>query len=476
MFPDNWIYKEIKDVLLPLGDGKVLHQGWSPRCEPEPSGTITEWAALKTTAIQDGWFDESFNKRLPTTLSPRPDLEVHPGDILLTCAGPRARCGVVCLVRQTRPRLMISGKMYRFRANESEVTPEFLLAYLRSEEGQAAINKMKTGGNESGLNLTHDRFFQLRVPVAPLSEQRRIVARLDGLFNRSKSARDNLARVPGLVERYKLAILAAVFRGDVTANWRTAHPTVRLNSLIKHAAGITRKRVGGSTAAESSKTFPLPQTWRAAPVESIGKVILGRQRSPENHMGPNMRPYIRAANITWHGWDLSDVKQMNFDERDLNRFRLRLGDVLINEGSGSADEVGKPAIWNGEINNCCFQNTLIAVRPHATTSEYLYFVLLNAALSKAFVDEARGVNIHHIGRAGLAQFVIPVPPSEEQQEIVKRIKSAFEVIDKVVVETSRASQLLNRLDQATLAKAFRGELVGPEQFGETRSSAIGRCS
>src|SRR5690242_2927709 len=129
---ENWIYKRIEEILLPLEDGKVLHQGWSPRCEPYPSRKNTEWAALKTTAIQDGWFDDSFNKRLPDTLMPKPHLEVHPGDILITAAGPRDRCGVACLVTKTRPRLMISGKMYRFRANESLVTPEFLLAYLRS--------------------------------------------------------------------------------------------------------------------------------------------------------------------------------------------------------------------------------------------------------------------------------------------------------------------------------------------------------
>jgi len=179
-----------------------------------------------------------------------------------------------------------------------------------------------------------------------------------------------------------------------------------------------------------------------------------------------MRPYVRAANITWDGWDLSDVKEMNFDERDFKRFKLQPGDVLINEGSGSADEVGKPAIWNGEVRNCCFQNTLIAVRPHATTSEYLYFVLLNAALSRAFVDEARGVNIHHIGRAGLAQFVIPVPPSEEQQQIVRHIKAAFRAIGELIRDTSRAAQLLDRLDQATLAKAFRGELIEPSPSGK----------
>jgi type I restriction enzyme S subunit len=65
-----------------------------------------------------------------------------------------------------------------------------------------------------------------------------------------------------------------------------------------------------------------------------------------------MRPYVRAANITWDGWNLSDVKRMNFDERDFKRFKLQPGDVLINEGSGSAGEVGKPAIWLISYEEC----------------------------------------------------------------------------------------------------------------------------
>jgi type I restriction enzyme S subunit len=106
---------------------------------------------------------------------------------------------------------------------------------------------------------------------------------------------------------------------------------------------------------------------------------------------------------------------------------------------------------------------LIAVRPHTVTSEYLYFVILNAARSGGFVDETRGVNIHHIGRAGLAQFVIPVPPMEEQEEIVRRVKAAFARIEKVSEQASRAAELVKRLDEATLAAAFRGTLVASVQ-------------
>lgn len=244
--------------------------------------------------------------------------------------------------------------------------------FCASEYFQGPLKNISRSA-QNGFNK--EDLAEIEFPFPMLDEQGRIAAKLDSLCKRSKSAREELGRIPLLVERYKLAILAAALRGDATANWRTAHSAVGSTTSKEHTTGITRKRKGGNTAAESSKRSPLPQTWRAATVDSIGEVILGRQRSPENHEGPNMRPYVRAANITWDGWDLSDVKQMNFDERDFKRFRLQPGDVLINEGSGSADEVGKPAIWNGEVKNCCFQNTLIAVRPHATTSEYLYFVL-----------------------------------------------------------------------------------------------------
>jgi type I restriction enzyme, S subunit len=135
-----------------LPDGKLVHQGWSPQCESGPALSDGDWGALKTTAIQDGAFLPEHNKRLPDSLDPKPRLEVHPGDVLLTCAGPRARCGVACLVRTTPPRRFISGKMYRFRADAELLDARYLEAFLRTPETKAQIDAMKTGISESALN------------------------------------------------------------------------------------------------------------------------------------------------------------------------------------------------------------------------------------------------------------------------------------------------------------------------------------
>jgi type I restriction enzyme S subunit len=440
---------------------EFIQYGYTAQSSPQKTGP----KYLRITDIQDDHVEWNQVPHVVLDDEDQNRYELQPGDIVFARSG--ATVGKSFLIRGNPPaHAIFASYLIRVRCNPQALDPEYAALFFRSEDYWQQIREGSTGTGQPNFNGT--KLGNLRVPLRAIEEQQHIVARLDAFLSHSRSAREELIRIPRLVERYKLAILAAALRGDATANWRTAHPTVRSTSSKDHTTGITRKREGGNTAADSSKRLPLPQTWRAATVDSIGEVILGRQRSPENHKGPHMRPYVRAANITWDGWALSDVKRMNFDEGDFKRFKLQPGDVLINEGSGSADEVGKPAIWNGEIKNCCFQNTLIAVRPRAATPEYLYFVLLNAALSKAFVDEARGVNIHHIGRAGLAQFVIPVPPIEEQQEIVRRIKAAFGKIETLVSEASRAAQLIDRLDQATLAKAFRGELVEPQRTVETK--------
>ena len=187
-----------------------------------------------------------------------------------------------------------------------------------------------------------------------------------------------------------------------------------------------------------------------------------------------MRPYVRAANITWEGWDLADVKEMNFAPTEFETYCLKKGDVLLNEGSGSANEVGKPAVWRGEIAGACFQNTLLRIRPFTYNPDLLRFCLLYLALSGQFIANTKGVNIIHIGKAGLAKFVIPEPPVREQRLLLERLDAAFANAQRLEAEATRARALLDRLESAILAKAFRGELVPQHPDDEPASVLLER--
>lgn len=173
----------------------------------------------------------------------------------------------------------------------------------------------------------------------------------------------------------------------------------------------------------------LPPGWEWTTVGDIADIQLGRQRSPKNHTGAHMRPYLRSANVTWDGIDVSDVKEMNFDPSEAATFELAPGDLLLNEGSGSPNEVGKPAIWRGEIAGCCFQNTLLRVRSKGPFTPYLYWYCRAAALAGDFGEAGRGVSIRHLGKKGLASFPIALPPEPEQRRVVAAIEERLSGLD-----------------------------------------------
>jgi type I restriction enzyme S subunit len=200
----------------------------------------------------------------------------------------------------------------------------------------------------------------------------------------------------------------------------------------------------------------LPPGWERVRLDQVAEVKLGRQRSPKNHAGTRMRPYLRAANVTWSGVDLSDVKEMNFTEDESKVFELRGGDLLLAEASGSASGVGKPAMWRGEIASCCFQNTLLRVRSNGPLPAYLLYLLQNEAVSGRFGDAARGVGIYHLGAARLSSWQTPIPPLAEQSRIVAAIEEQFSRIDAAERSLDEARRRLTTLRTATLAHSVVG--------------------
>jgi type I restriction enzyme, S subunit len=195
-----------------------LDQGWSPRCENEPSQSSDKWGVIKTTAVQRLSFDERQNKRLPTTLTPRPDLEIKKGDLLITRAGPRARAGVTCLVRTVRPRLMICDKVYRFRVNPEVALPEFVNLVLNEPGAIEEIDSMKTGISDSGMNLTQDKFLGLEISLPPLARQREIVQRVEALFMLADDVDRRVQLALKRNQQLPQAILSRAFSGNLVVN------------------------------------------------------------------------------------------------------------------------------------------------------------------------------------------------------------------------------------------------------------------
>lgn len=190
-----------------------LDQGWSPKCYNEASNDVNEWAVIKTTAVQAGFFLEKENKILPNHLEPRRHHELKSGDILITRAGPRVRVGVCCLVKHTRPKLINCDKVYRIKINSEVALPEYIEILLNSPTYSKEIEKMKTGINDSGVNLTQKGFTNILIPLPTLKEQQRIVREIESGLSVYDKMEETINDSLKQAEALRQSILKKAFEG-----------------------------------------------------------------------------------------------------------------------------------------------------------------------------------------------------------------------------------------------------------------------
>lgn len=215
------VYRQaVLDSCIGVGDIKTISdcvsemgQGWSPKCIRKPVSNDEEWAVITTTAVQPMKFLFEENKMLPEALEARPKHELKEGDILITRAGPRSRCGVCCMVRKTKKRLMNCDKVYRLVVKKEIILPEYLEAVLNSPEFQKEIAFCKTGGNDSGVNLTQDRFLSIRIPVPTVKDQARVLSDIASSVSVCDSIEQMLDTALAQAEAMRQSILKEAFEG-----------------------------------------------------------------------------------------------------------------------------------------------------------------------------------------------------------------------------------------------------------------------
>lgn len=155
-----------------------LENGWSPKCLDHPARD-GQWAVLKMGAVSFGTFDETQNKAIPPKLTPRADLEVKPGDWLISRANITRLVGASALVRQTRPALMLCDKIFRaVWRDPSPIDPAYLDEVVKLPHLRQQIEGAVTGTSATMKNITKPSLLALRLPLPPLSIQRQVVARI----------------------------------------------------------------------------------------------------------------------------------------------------------------------------------------------------------------------------------------------------------------------------------------------------------
>ena len=198
--------------------------------------------------------------------------------------------------------------------------------------------------------------------------------------------------------------------------------------------------------------FENSETWPSKRIGNAGDVQLGRQRSPKYTTGKYTKPYLRVVNVLDGRLDFSDVEEMDFDVRDFERYRLKNGDILITEGDiTSPYNVGRNAVYRDEIENCCFQNTLIRLRCFdGLIPEYASACLRYMFYKGVFAGVANTTTVTHLGGTRFASMRIPIPDPEKQRAIVKQVHSARENMTRAEDHVARSKELLTTLRQTLI--------------------------
>ena len=413
---------KIIDVLVPTPSGKHLQQGWSPQCKKVPAQEGA-WGVLKTTAIQEGQFWPFENKALPGTLEPRPHIEVQVGDILMTCAGPRNRCGVTCLVRDTQPNLMLSGKMYRFRPDVRVISPTYLEQFLHSRDAKVAIDRMKTGISDSGLNLTHSRFAELTIPLPPIKEQMRITESLEELQSELDKANEILKLARKQIDLLDQSILENAFAG--------ANDVIELRHLISQ------------------------------------KLSNGYSGKPVKHT-TDIRVLTLSA-TTSGKFDGSKHKYLDEEGLELRDIWCEPNDILIQRGN-TIEYVGVPAIYTEAPRKYIFPDLMIRARAdeEKISTKYLYFALSSPRSRNYLRTKAKGSagTMPKISQAILNTLPIPYFSREIQGQIVSDIETRISNSSFIRHALEESIEKTGILRQSILKKAFSGQLVDQDPNDE----------
>ena len=343
----------------------------------------------------------------------------------------------------------------------AEPTPDTHLPYFAY-----LLEHLQLGQHDKSTaipSLGRDDYNAIEVSVPNVDRQREVVAYLDEQLSRLDASVAALRRAQANLKRYRASVLKAACEGRLVpteaelarAERRTFETGAQLLQRIlaeRRAASGMRKEPTGPEAVDLPM---LPDGWEWATVQQLGLVSGGLTKNPKREVLPTKLPYLRVANVYANELRLDQIEYIGVAPTELDKLLLSMNDLLVVEGNGSPDQIGRVALWNGSITPCVHQNHLIKVRLCGADPRWV----LNWLLSPQGRNQIERVTsstsgLHTLSTGKVAALRVPLPPLPEQHRIVAEADRRLSLIRGAEAQVSANLARAKRLRQSILQAAF----------------------
>lgn len=360
------------------------------------------------------------------------------------------------------------------------VLPGFLFRYAMTDQFVDPLTEKQTGSSYPAVT---DRIVLASdIPLPPLAEQKRIVAKVEALLERVNKARERLDRVPEILKRFRQSVLAAACSGRLTADWREEnHCSTSAAELMENILRLRKKRyLEDCHTAESkgrrkpraptnlvrqsvvsTELFALPSDWEWVTWNDLADWVTYGFTRKMPHV-PSGVPIVTAKNVRDGFIDFDQLSYTTVEafEALSAKDKPRKFEVLMTKDGAIR---GRAAVVETDEPFCISQSVAVIRFGGLSADAHFLLRVIQSRFTQHLIEiESEGTAIPHISITNFGELPVPLPPLQEQSEIVRRVSALFDLATLIAERLASAKQRVETIAQSILAKAFAGELVETE--------------
>ena len=400
--PRNWSIEKIEEICT-----------FNPKHDRSFSDDLEiSFVPMSTVDEQKGTIKKHDSKLLGTVR--KGYTHFADGDVIFAKITPCMENGKSAVARNLINGLACGSTEFHVLRNDGGVLPDYLLNFVR-QASYLSIAAGQMTGVVGQRRLPKEFLLTTKIPLPPLNEQKRIVGKIEALQRRSQRVKEAIDAIPQLLDQFRQSVLAAAFRGDLTADWRENNPDVEPASVLLEKIRAERKKQyqnecdkAKAEGRRKPKAFKenveqienlnlpiIPDIWSWERLVNISNIAGGVTKGRKLGNRPTiMLPYLRVANVQDGYLDLTEIKEIGVLPEDLAKYNLEYGDILFTEG-GDRDKLGRGTIWRNNIENCIHQNHVYRARLYDSNISCDYISLVTKceyAKAYFFANASQTVN------------------------------------------------------------------------------------